>query len=147
MKKYSSYAIIAVVCLLVGRYVLQPKQKVETVEVIKYVEKKEESTNTRKETIKRERKDPDGGTTTEIIVIEDSSSSSSSGISSSKEVSKKIISGRGISFGVLAITNLETYRNKPNVGILLSVPVLGNLSFVTTADSTKRVGVGLSLEF
>ena len=136
-----NYTLIAVAALLVGRFVLQPKPK--TKEVIKYVEKKEETKKTRKVTRTRERKNPDGSSTTDTEVTEDSSSNSTSTVSSEKT---KIIS-KGISVGILALKDLDRFSNKPEFGAIVSVPVFGSLSIIGSADTTKRVGLGVALEF
>lgn len=141
MKKYSNHAIIAIIALLVGRFVLQPKQKVK--EKIVYVEKKEETKKTKKTTRTRERKNPDGSSQTETEIVEDSTSNSSSTIASEKT---KVIS-KGISVGVLALKDLDRFSNKTEFGAMVSVPVMGSLSVVGTADTTKRVGLGIALEF
>ena len=147
MKQYRNYIVIGICCLLVGRYVLQPKQEVEIREVVKYIEKKEENTKTKKKIVKKETTKPDGSTTSETTIIEDSSSNSSSTVAQTRESYKKEKTSRGISFGVLAIKDIAEFRKATDVGVLLSVPVLGSISIVTTADSSKRVGLGLSVEF
>jgi hypothetical protein len=139
MKKYLNYTIIAIIALLVGRFILQPKVK----EKIVYVEKKEETKKTKKTTKTRERKNPDGSSQTETEVVEDSTSNSSSTIASEKSTS----TSRGISVGILAIKDLDKFSEKLEYGAVVSIPVLGNLSIIGSADTTKRVGLGLALEF
>lgn len=146
MKKYLNYAIIAISGLLVGRYILQPKQRVEIKEVVKYVENKQESQNKKTTTVKKETINSDGSSVTETVTTEDSSSSSKSEVALSKETSKKL-SSRSISFGVLAVSDISSFRKKQDVGVLLVVPIIGNLSVAATADTSNRVGVGLSVEF
>ena len=141
MKKYLNYVIIGVVALLVGRFVLQPKPK--TIEVVKYVEKKEETKKTKKTTRTRERKNPDGSSQTEIEVVEDSTSNSSTTIASEKSTS----TSRGISVGILALKDLDRFSEKLEYGAVVSVPVFGSLSVMGSADTTKRIGLGLALEF
>lgn len=141
MKQYLNYAIIGVVALLVGRFVLQPKPK--TIEVVKYVEKKKETKKTKKTTRTKERKNPDGSSQTEIEVIEDSTSNSSSTTASEKS---KVIS-KGVSVGVLALKDLDRFSEKLQYGAVVSVPVFGSLSVIGSADTTKRIGLGLALEF
>lgn len=141
MKKYLNYILVAVGALLIGRFILQPKPKVK--EVVKYVEKKEEAKKTRKVTRIQERKNPDGSSSKDTEVVEDSSSSSTSTISSEKT---KVIS-RGISVGVLALKDLDRFSNRPEFGAVLSVPVFGSLSLIGSADTTKRIGLGIALEF
>lgn len=147
MKRYLTYGIIGAVCLLIGRYVLQPKQEVKTVEIIKYVEKKEEQKKSNKKTKIVENKRPDGSSTTETTIIEDHASSTTTETSSTKETSKIVSSKKGVSLGVLAIKDFPRFREKLDYGIVASVPLIGNLSVLTMADTTKRVGLGISLEF
>ncbi len=141
MKQYLNYVIIGVVALLVGRFVLQPKPK--TIEVVKYVEKKEETKKTKKTTKTRERKNPDGSSQTETVVVEDSTSNSSSTIASEKSTS----TSKGILVGILALKDLDRFSEKLEYGAVVSVPVLGSMSVIGSADTTKRVGLGLALEF
>ena len=141
MKKYLNYVIIGVVALLVGRFVLQPKPK--TIEVVKYVEKKEETKKTKKTTRTRERKNPDGSSQTEIEVVEDSTSNSSTTIASEKSTS----TSKGVSVGILALKDLGRFSEKLEYGAVVSVPVFGSLSVMGSADTTKRIGLGLALEF
>jgi len=141
MKQYLNYVIVGAIALLVGRFVLQPKPK--TIEVVKYVEKKEETKKTKKTTKTRERKNPDGSSQTETEVVEDSTSNSSSTIASEKT---KTIS-KGVSVGILALKDLDRFSDKLEYGAVVSVPVLGSLSVIGSADTTKRVGLGLALEF
>ena len=141
MKKYLNYGIIAIIALLVGRFVLQPKPKIK--EVVKYVEKKEETKKTKKTTRTRETKNPDGSSQTETEVVEDSTSNSSSTIASEKS---KVIS-KGVSVGILALKDLDRFSEKLEYGAVVSVPVFGSLSVIGSADTTKRVGLGIALEF
>ena len=141
MKKYLNYAIIAITALLIGRFVLQPKPKLK--EVVKYVEKKEETKKTKKTTRTRETKNPDGSSQTETEVVEDSTSNSSSTIASEKS---KVIS-KGVSVGILALKDLDRFSEKLEYGAVVSVPVFGSLSVIGSADTTKRVGLGIALEF
>lgn len=141
MKQYLNYVIVGVIALVVGRFVLQPKPK--TIEVVRYVEKKEETKKTKKITKTKERKNPDGSSQTEVEVVEDSTSNSSSTIASEKT---KVIS-KGISVGILALKDLDKFSEKLEYGAIVSVPVLGSLSIIGSADTTKRVGLGLALEF
>lgn len=141
MKQYLNYVLVGVIALVVGRFVLQPKPK--TIEVVRYVEKKEETKKTKKITKTKERKNPDGSSQTEVEVVEDSTSNSSSTIASEKT---KVIS-KGISVGILALKDLDKFSEKLEYGAIVSVPVLGSLSIIGSADTTKRVGLGLALEF
>lgn len=141
MKQYLNYVIVGAIALLVGRFVLQPKPK--TIEVVKYVEKKEETKKTKKTTKTRERKNPDGSSQTETEVVEDSTSNSTTTIASEKSTS----TSRGISVGILALKDLDRFSEKLEYGAVVSVPVFGSLSVIGSADTTKRVGLGVALEF
>jgi hypothetical protein len=143
MKKYLNYAIVGAVCLLVGRFVLQPKQEVK--EVVKYVEKKEEMKKTKKVVKIKEEKKPDGTTSSETTITEDSNTETNTSISSSKETSIK--TGSGVSVGILALKDLNKFSEKLEYGAVVSVPVFGSLSVIGSADTTKRVGLGVALEF
>jgi hypothetical protein len=147
MKNFKTYVIIGISCLLIGRYVLQPNTKTEVKEVIKYVEKKKESTNTSKKTTTVETKNTDGSSVTTTTVVENTSSNSSTDTTLSSESSKKVTAGKRISLGVLAVKDVAEFRKAPDIGILLTVPLIGNVSVAATADSSKRIGIGLSLEF
>lgn len=147
MKKYLNYVIVGTVCILVGRYVLQPKQQVKEVVKIVEVEKKvkEEKKKIRteiKETVKK-----DGTKETTTIITDDSSSKETGSKETKLEKTLVAKSGKGITIGVLALKDLDYFSDKPEFGILTAIPVLGNLSLVGTADTTKRIGLGLALEF
>ena len=147
MKKYWNYVIVGTVCILVGRYVLQPKQRVK--EVVKVVEMekkvKEEKKKIRKEIKETVKKDGTKETTT--IITDDSSSKETGSKESKLEKTLVVKSGKGITIGVLALKDLDYFSDKPEFGILTAIPVIGNLSLVGTADTTKRIGLGLALEF
>lgn len=141
MKQYLNYVIVGVIALVIGRFVLQPKPK--TIEVVRYVEKKEETKKTKKITKTKERKNPDGSSQTEVEIVEDSTSNSSTTIASEKSTS----TSKGVSVGILALKDLDKFSEKLEYGAIVSVPVLGSLSIIGSADTTKRVGLGLALEF
>lgn len=147
MKTYITYIVIGASCLLIGRYILQPKQQVKEVVKIVEVEKqvKEEKKKTRtevKETVK-----PDGSKETVTVITEDTNIKET-GIKESKVDTKTVAkSGSGVTIGVLALKDLDRFSDKPEFGILTSIPVFGKISVVGSVDTTKRVGVGLALEF
>lgn len=147
MKNYKAYVIIGVSCLLIGRYILQPKQEVKEVIKVVEVEKKikEEKKKVRTET--RETIKPDGSKETTVVVTEDSSSRESEARESKSETTLVAKSGAGITLGLLALKDLNKFSDKTEFGILTSVPLIGNISVVGTADTAKRIGLGLSLEF
>jgi hypothetical protein len=147
MKQYLNYVIVGVIALLVGRYILQPKQQVKEVVKVVEVEKKvkEEKKKIRteiKETVKK-----DGTKETTTIITDDSSSKETNSKESKLEKTLVAKSGKGITVGILALKDLNKFSDKHEFGILTTVPVFGNLSLVGSADTTKRIGLGLALEF
>lgn len=147
MKKIRNYIIIAISGVLVGRYVLQPKPSVQIKEVVKYVKEKEKVNKKNRKIVVVETKKPDGSSTKETVITEGTETVVSTTVNEDSEISSKTEYSKGITFGVLAVSDVAQFRKNPDVGFILSVPVIGNLSFVTTGDTSKRIGVGLSLEF
>ncbi len=147
MKKIRNYIIIAISGVLVGRYVLQPKPSVQIKEVVKYVKEKEKVNKKNRKIVVVETKKPDGSSTKETVITEGTETVVSTTVNKDSEISSKTEYSKGITFGVLAVSDVAQFRKNPDVGFILSVPVIGNLSFVTTGDTSKRIGVGLSLEF
>lgn len=142
-----NYAIIAIACLLVGRYVLQPKQQVKevvkVVEVEKHVKEAKKKTKTQiKEIVK-----PDGTKETVTVIVEDSATKETGSKESQLDKSISTKTGKGITLGLVAIKDAANFSDKTEFGILTAIPVFGNISVVGTADTTKRVGLGLALEF
>jgi len=139
--------ITAISCLLIGRYVLQPRQKikevVKVVEVEKYVKEEKKKTRTEtKEVIK-----PDGSKETNTVVVEDTASKENG--STETKIDKKVSTkqGSGITVGVMALKDVEYFSDKTELGVLMAVPVFGNVSVIGTGDTTKRIGLGLAMEF
>lgn len=147
MKNFTIATIAAVLAFIAGRFIFQPKPQIKEVVKVVEVEKrvKEEKKKTRtevKETVK-----PDGTKETTTIIVEDSAIKET-GTKESK-TNKELVakSGRGVTFGVLALKDLDRFSDKPEFGVLTAVPVFGSLSIVGTADTTKRIGLGVALEF
>lgn len=139
--------IVGLSCFLIGKYVFPPKQKIKIKEVIKYVEKKEETKKTKTITKIKETTKPDGSVDKETTITEDSSSQTNTSITASKDTEKEISSGSGITLGILAIKDIPEFSKRTELAVLASIPVVGKLSIVGTADTTKRVGIGVALEF
>lgn len=137
--------IIAISCILIGRYVLTPKQKVKEVEVIKIVEVEKKRTDTKKKKTTKETTNSDGTVIKETTETEDTvvESDRSTKIDSSKTSE----SGSGITLGLLAVFNANEFADKPEYGATVSVPVLGNLNAQAIVTTDKRIGVGLSIGF
>jgi hypothetical protein len=147
MKNYKYYIIVGLSCLLIGKYVLQPKQQVK--EVIKVVEveknKKEEKRKTR--TTIKETVGTDGSKVTETTVNEDVGIKETGTIKTKLNSSKVTSTGSGITLGLLAIKDVSAFSRPIEYGIVGVVPVFGRLSIVGTADTSKRVGLGVAIEF
>ena len=143
IKKYLNIIIASAVSFSIGYFILKPKPEVK--EVIKYVTVEVEKKQTKKTTKVRETKNPDGSSTTDTVITEDTSSETSTVQAGSKETT--ISQSKGISIGVLALKDLDRFSEKTHAGAVISVPLLGNLSATSYLDTTKRVGIGLSLEF
>lgn len=142
-----NYTIIAISCLLIGRYVLQPKQQVKEVVKVVEVEKrvKEEKKKTRTEI--KEKKNTDGSVETVTVIVEDSATKETGSKETKLDKTLVASSGKGITLGVLAIKDVANFSNQTEVGVLTAIPVFGSISVVGTADTTKRVGLGLAMEF
>jgi hypothetical protein len=147
MRVYLNYIIIGVAALLAGRYILQPRQQVK--EVIKVVEVerrvKEERKKTRTET--KEIIKPDGSKETTTVVTEDLSSKETGSRETIAKKSTETKKGGGITLGVLALKDLDRFSNKTEIGMLVSVPLFSRISLIGSVDTTKRIGMGFSLEF
>ena len=146
-KTIRNYTVVAISCILVGRYVLQPKQQTKEVVKIVEVEKKvkEEKKKIRteiKETVKK-----DGTKETTTIITDDSSSKETNAKETKLDKTLVASSGKGVSVGILALKDLDRFSEKLEYGTVVSVPVFGSLSVIGSADTTKRVGLGVSLEF
>jgi hypothetical protein len=147
MNLYRNYAIIAIACLLIGRYVIQPKQEVKQVVKIVEVEKHVKEEKKKVRTRIREIVKPDGTKETVTDIAEDSGKKET-GSKESKVDSKTVAkTGSGITLGVLAIKDAGAFSKKMEYGVLTTIPIFGSLSLAATADTTKRVGLGLAVQF
>lgn len=137
--------IVAISCLLVGRYVLTPKPKVITKEVIRVVEVEKKTVDTKKKKVTKETKGKDGTVVTETTETEDTKVEvdKSTKIDSSK-VTK--VSGTSITLGLVAQKTLGDL-SKTEYGVVTAVPLIGNLRVLGTASTDKKVGLGLALDF
>lgn len=143
MKKLGILISACLVSFLVGRYVVKPR--VETKEVIKYVTVEVEKKKTKKVTRVSERKNPDGSSTSETTIVEDSSSERTSETSGTRQTFAS--SSSGLTLSLLALKDVETFAQKTHYGITISAPLIGNLKATSYLDTSKRVGLGLGLEF
>lgn len=137
--------IVAVSCLLIGRYVLTPKPKVVTKEVVKVVEVEKKTVDTKKKKVTKETKGKDGTIVVETTETEDTriDVDRSTKVDSSK-VSKS--GGTAITLGLLAIKDLDDLA-RTEYGAVAAVPLMGNLKVVGTASTNKTVGLGLAIDF
>jgi hypothetical protein len=123
INKYKTIAIVAVISVLIGRYVLQPKTKVETKVVTEYVEvyveKKEEKK--KKTTTITDRSTPDGGKETTTVIVEDSTSTteSSGSIKVQSETTKIAKSSSDLSLSLLAIKDIPNPSKPVSYGVVV----------------------------
>jgi hypothetical protein len=151
INKYKTIAIVAIIGILVGRYVLQPKTKVETKEVIKYVEvyKEKKEEKKKKRTVITDRTNTDGSKETTTVISEDDSitteSSGSTRIES--ETTKIAKSGSDLSLSLLAIKDLPRPSRPLSYGVVISVPIAGNLNATGMVTTDKQIGLGIGITF
>ena len=149
--KENKVCLVAIIAaLLIGRFALQPKAKVETkivekvVEKIVEVEKKVVKTNTK--IIEKKNKDGSSETVTVISQDETSQKESQTDIKAEK-TSIHLESNRGVSVGIIAIEQLGNFKSTPEFGVTAAFPVFGSVSITALATLEKRVGLGVSIEF
>jgi hypothetical protein len=95
--------------------------------------------------VTREVKKKDGTTVKETVETEDTVVDSSK--NSKSESSKTTETGSKLTLGVLALVNASSIVSKPEYGVTLAVPLIGNLNAQGLVTTDKRLGVGLSLSF
>lgn len=151
LNKYKNLIIVAIVSLLVGRYVLQPKTKVETKETIKYVEvfkeKKEEKKKVK--TIVTEHVNKDGSKDIKTVIDENSDSITQTNKDSKLQSEKTRVEtkGSGLSLSMLAIKDVGISTKPLYYGAVVSVPLIGNLNVTGMVTTEKQVGLGLGITF
>lgn len=135
--------IVAIVCILVGRYVLTPKQETKIVTKIVEVEKKQ--VNTDKKTVIKETINPDGTVIKETVETDNSVeiTDTETKVDSSTTTKK----GSSITLGLLAIKQVNRLSEPFEYGATVSVPLIGNLNVTGLVTTDKRVGLGVSLGF
>jgi hypothetical protein len=143
MKTFKMSLFVGVIAFLAGRFLTKPKEI--TKETVKYITVEVEKKETKKKTKIIEIKNPDGRTETETEIVEDSRSERRS--DTEMESSKVAKRGGSISVGLLALKDLGEFSEQTHIGTVVSVPFIGALKVTSYVDSTKRVGLGLSLEF
>lgn len=133
--------IVAISCILIGRYVITPKPKVIVKEVVKIVEV--EKKQTKKKKVTTATTNPDGSSTTQTTETEDTTSETTTNIASTTTTKTK----SGLTLGLLAIKDVSSFSSPLQYGATISVPLAGSLSVVGLATTSKQVGVGLAIEF
>lgn len=147
IKENKKIIIIGISCILIGRYVLQAEPKIIEKEVIVYKENTQSSSQSRRTTTTKEEKRPDGSSTTETTTTEESSNQSNTEVVINRTTSRETSKTSRVTVGVLALKDLDQFSKNTHIGILTKAPLVGNLSIIGSFDTTKRVGLGLSLEF
>lgn len=151
LKQYGLIGVVAILGILVGRYILQPKSKVETKEVVKYIEvfkeKKEEKKNVK--TVITEKINKDGTKEITTVITDNSTSNSQTNKDSKLESDKtKIVkNGIGLSLSLLAIKDIPNPSRAISYGAVISVPIVGNLNATGMVTTEKQVGIGLGITF
>lgn len=145
--KIKIHLIVGIVCFLTGKYVFQPKAEVKVKEVVKYVEKKQEDKKTNVITKIKETKNKDGTIVKDIVIVENSTNKTTSSTQSERKVRSETTSGENISIGILVLKDIPEFSSKTHIGVLTSIPIFGTMSVVGSLDTTKRIGLGISIGF
>jgi hypothetical protein len=151
INKYKTIVVVAVISVLIGRYILQPETKVETKVVTEYVEvyveKKEEKK--KKTTTVTDRSNSDGSKETTTVIVEDSTSTteSSGSVKVQSETTKVAKSGSDLSLSLLAIKDIPNPSKPVSYGVVVSVPVIGNLNATGMVTTDKQIGLGIGIAF
>lgn len=127
--------------VLIGRYVITPKPKVITKEVVKIVEV--EKKQTKKKKVTTEIVNPDGSSSTQTTEVEDTITETVTDTINTKDTKPKL----GITLGMLAIKDISKFSSPINYGATVGVPLMGSISVVGLATTSRQIGVGLSIEF
>ena len=147
MNKYLTIGIAAIIGLLVGRYVLQPKQEVKIKEVVKVVKEEKNKENKKKRVVIVEKKDKDGNVTKTTEISEDTTKVSNTETKTNSTKESKTKTGHNLTLGLLAIKDASDFSRAMEYGATIGLPVLGSLSVQGLVTTDKKVGVGLSIGF
>ena len=147
IKKISTFAIVGVIGVVIGRFFVQPKTKVVEKEVVIYREKKEEKKNSKVTTRTREEKKPDGTIVTDTTKTEETKTETKTDTKIAKEKTKSTKSGSGVLIGAMIMDDLNDLKSKEHYGIMVAVPLAQRAYIFSTVDLEKRFGIGLALEF
>ena len=143
MKTFKISIIVGIIAFFAGKFLTKPKTK--TVEIIKYVTIEVEKKKTKTTTSIKERANPDGSTTKDTTVVEESSSEKNSNTTIASEKRKE--QGSSVSIAILALKDLGEFSKDTHIGTVISIPVFGSIKATSYIDSTKRVGLGLAIDF
>jgi short subunit fatty acids transporter len=151
VKKYTALLVVAIAGILIGRYIIQPKQEVKIKEKIVYVEKfkekKEEKKNTK--TTITETMNKDGSKTTTTVITDNSTTSTQSSKDTKEKSSLSSVTktGHSITLGMLAIKDIPNPTKPIAYGVTVVVPVFGSVSATGLVTTEKQVGIGLAISF
>jgi hypothetical protein len=143
MKTFKVSIIVGIIAFFAGKFLTKPKTK--TVEVIKYVTIEVEKKKTKTTTSVKEKVNADGSSTKDTTIVEESSSEKNSNTTIASE--KRKVQGNSVSVGILALKDLGEFSKDTHIGTVISVPVFGSIKATSYIDSTKRVGLGLTIDF
>ena len=150
IKDNKNCIIAIIIALLIGRFALQPKAKIETKVVEKLVEKivEVEKTNKKVNTKIVEKKNKDGSSETVTVINEDTTIQKDSQTDIKMEkTAVHTESNRGISLGIMALEQVGNFKPTPEFGITAAFPIFGSVSVTALATTEKRIGLGISVEF
>jgi hypothetical protein len=146
LNKIKIPVIVGIICLLLGRYALTPKQEVKTVIKVVEVEKNVKEEKKKVKTKIKETVAKDGTVTKETTIDEDSNNRETT--STERRVDSRTVSktGSGLTLGVLAIKDLDNF-SEMDYGVSVAVPLIGNFKAIGLATTGKQIGLGIALEF
>lgn len=151
LKNYTTLLVVAISGILIGRYIIQPKQEVKIKEKIVYVEvfkeKKEEKKNTK--TTITEKVDKDGSKTITTVITDNSTTSTQTSKDTKEKTDTSTVTktGHSITLGMLAIKDLPNPTKPIAYGVTVAVPVFGSISATGLVTTEKQVGIGLAINF
>ena len=136
--------ITLIIGLAIGYFLLPHKTKVETKEVVKTViqQQVQVKDNVVTHTVYVKAKDGTETTTTDTT---DKTEADTVTKVDTVTIKEKIITSNGVSVGIFAINQIQL--TKPDYGVLLDIPLASKASVFFTGDTTKRLGVGIRLQF
>lgn len=146
LQKLKLPIIVGIICLLIGRYALSPKQKIVEVIKIVEVEKNVKEEKKKSKTTTRETTKPDGTKVVDTVIDEESGSKETNSRETKIDSSKITTTGSGLTLGLLAIKDIDNFSNT-EYGVSAAIPLIGSIKVLGLATTGKQVGVGLGIEF